>query len=555
MNPLRLLRLVYHIPGNPQRFEVCLATDRVARPVAFAREIGFYVQLEHDEWHVHVVPTKWIVIDELSMQLKIPTKGAQSIFLNGYQSDTNSGETPLHGRTPGLSWYAKRLFGNEAATRAGDYHFVKQDSSAGHQHGFSYGYIRRDPQYTLFGSLNEEKGFTVIRQQGELDNFLFEKEPPAAALQPDVDHDLMAVCLITGKRSNVMRRWVKRSKHTIFSADPLIGYTTSYDGVMYPTKVSEEQRLAQADEKTVRSQLRAYRELLRGLHLRGLSKLFQIGEGYCVPGDWLDVSKKRFPCGLAQAVQTIHEQHMLAGLWLAPFASARDSRLALEHPDWLLRDIAQKPQCVSLHHNGLFALDVCNAEVKQYIAHVVKVATQQWGFDFLTIDYIYAAALLEHAGHNRAELLDMILTIVRDAAGPDVLLNFGGAPLASAIGHAQYCEISAGSAVAWDSARFGHVKTRERKSTQQAIQAITARGALDGWAFGANPGVMLFDTIASFDDANRASYIDAFIAQSSALLIAGNLERWTDKQKEAYRLSLKQFALRHGIRVEGVEAR
>lgn len=54
----------------------------------------------------------------------------------------------------------------------------------------------------------------------------------------------------------------------------------------------------------------------------------------CVWGDWEAGGK--FPEGMKAVADAIHARGFEAGLWLAPFAVAKDSRLLCEHPDWII---------------------------------------------------------------------------------------------------------------------------------------------------------------------------------------------------------------------------
>ena len=44
----------------------------------------------------------------------------------------------------------------------------------------------------------------------------------------------------------------------------------------------------------------------------------------------------------------VHEKGLLAGLWLAPFSCARDSKVAKEHPEWLVKNSKGKPALGSI---------------------------------------------------------------------------------------------------------------------------------------------------------------------------------------------------------------
>ncbi|WP_028264416.1 alpha-galactosidase [Atopobium fossor] len=549
MNPLQSVTLTYHIPGERARYELFLGSDRVARPVSFAREIGFYVQAEKDEWHIHVVPTKWIVIDKLTMVLKMPQKGAKAIFMNGYQSDTDCYEQPLLGKTQALPFYPRSLINATAADVIGDYRFVKQDSLAGHQHGFTYGYVRRGSQVTLFGSLDENDGLTLIRQNASKELLTFEKEPSAAALEPGVDYDILSLCVLSGTLENVTRRWLGRYVTRPLKARPTIGYSTSYDGVTHPTKASEQTRLADVSETGVKKSLNSFTELLSGLplHLRGIDKIFQLGEGYCTVGDWLTPNLEQFPSGIENIAQTIRAKGLRPALWLAPFVAQKDSLVLRDHPDWVLTNIEGKPQKVSANNGGLYALDVCNKEVQAYINMVVHTAVHSWGFEYLKIDYTYAAALIDHGGHNRAQLTCTALDTIRKAAGEKCFISLGATPLSCAIGRANFCEISCGASNDWDGRMFGRLNTHERKSTKHAVRTITARNSLNKHAFGVDPGVLVFNDASVLKETRYNQVVDAFTRNTQALIVAGNIGTWTEEQKKAYSRAIKQFAAHHGI--------
>jgi alpha-galactosidase len=76
---------------------------------------------------------------------------------------------------------------------------------------------------------------------------------------------------------------------------------------------------------------------------RGQLETVQIDDGFQAQiGDWLEPDDA-FPGGVAPLAAAIRDSGFRAGLWLAPFIASRTSRLAREHPDWLLRDRKGKP--------------------------------------------------------------------------------------------------------------------------------------------------------------------------------------------------------------------
>ena len=58
------------------------------------------------------------------------------------------------------------------------------------------------------------------------------------------------------------------------------------------------------------------------------------------------------------------------GIWLAPFIVAKNSQLAQEHPDWLLRDAHGNPVPAGITWSGHpLALDVTHPEVLGWLDH------------------------------------------------------------------------------------------------------------------------------------------------------------------------------------------
>ena len=84
---------------------------------------------------------------------------------------------------------------------------------------------------------------------------------------------------------------------------------------------------------------------------------------------------------------------MTPGLWMAPFACDKHSRLAAEHPSWVLSRRKDVPANSANCGKWFFGLDVTNPEVRRHIHDCIHTATATWGFRYLKLDFLYAAAL------------------------------------------------------------------------------------------------------------------------------------------------------------------
>ena len=155
----------------------------------------------------------------------------------------------------------------------------------------------------------------------------------------------------------------------------------------------------------------------------------QIDDGYQAGiGDWLTPSE-RFR-SLADVARDIRVAGLRAGIWLAPFLVGASSRLAAEHPDWLVGDAdAGWNWDQSLH-----ALDTTNPDARAWLGGVL-LALRDLGFDYFKVDFVYAAALpgRRHAAVTPIEAYRSGLELIRAAIGDSYLLACG-APILPSVG-------------------------------------------------------------------------------------------------------------------------
>ncbi len=167
-------------------------------------------------------------------------------------------------------------------------------------------------------------------------------------------------------------------------------------------------------------------------------EVVQIDDGYqAAVGDWLEQSAA-FQGQMEALAHEIREAGFRPGLWLAPFIVSPKSRLARDHPDWLLRDETGKPVNAGFLWNTFTrALDVTHPEVQEYVREVVNTVVHRWGYTYLKLDFLYAAALpgvRYDATVTRPQALRQGLHLIRQTAGDDVFLLGCGCPLGPAVG-------------------------------------------------------------------------------------------------------------------------
>ena len=182
-------------------------------------------------------------------------------------------------------------------------------------------------------------------------------------------------------------------------------------------------------------------------------ELFQIDDGFeTYPGDWYDFVPG-FPHELEPLVKKTKIAGLIPGVWLAPFIVHPKARLVAEHPDWLLRDAEGKPVTAGFVWNAFtLALDLTNPEALAYTKEVIRTAVEEWGFTYLKLDFLYAAALdgvFQDPTLSRAQVLRMGLEALREAAGPDITMLGCGCPLGSGLGIFEAMRISADVSGYW----------------------------------------------------------------------------------------------------------
>lgn len=187
--------------------------------------------------------------------------------------------------------------------------------------------------------------------------------------------------------------------------------------------------------------------------------LIQIDDGYQQHvGDWF-AFKETFPNGAAPLAARIREQGFEPGIWLAPFILERDSMLAKEHPDWLLRNRFGVPVNAGyLWDRFASALDLSHPEALDYACNVVSTAVEEWGYAYLKLDFLYAAALpgrFQDETLSRAQVLRRGLEALREAAGEETTLVGCGCPLGSGVGIFDIMRIGADVAPDWHPKYFG----------------------------------------------------------------------------------------------------
>jgi Melibiase len=178
-----------------------------------------------------------------------------------------------------------------------------------------------------------------------------------------------------------------------------------------------------------------------------------VDDGYMTAwGDWNSLKPKKFT-DMSVVASDIASSRMRPGLWLAPFAADKHSKIARDHPEWIIRNDRGVPANSSNCGKFFYGLDATNPQVRKHAFKAIRRAVQDWGFQVLKIDFLYAACLEGNGKYDmsmtRAEAMHLAIQCIREAAGPDVFLIGCGCPIGTAIGYVDGMRVSADTGPTW----------------------------------------------------------------------------------------------------------
>ena len=204
------------------------------------------------------------------------------------------------------------------------------------------------------------------------------------------------------------------------------------------------------DEKTIYEGLDAIARTRDRLPV----ELVLIESGYAdLPGDWMQVNSTRFPHGMPWLAEQIRAQGCIPGLWLAPFVVHPESLVAADQPEWLLKDMGGHPVTAGVIGKAqVYALDTTHPGVIEWLAELIRRVRREWGFPFLKLDFLYAAALpgkRHDTRLTRAQALQQALLHIREAAGQDTFLLGAACPLGPAVGVVNALRIGPDGSPGW----------------------------------------------------------------------------------------------------------
>jgi alpha-galactosidase len=169
-------------------------------------------------------------------------------------------------------------------------------------------------------------------------------------------------------------------------------------------------------------------------------EVFQLDDGFQAHiGDWLETND-RFTSSMPGIASSIADAGRTPGIWLAPFLVSLSSRVAREHPDWLVQHEPTGRPLLGGYNDewgGLVGvLDTTRPEVLDHIAGIAR-ALVDMGFPYLKLDFTYAPSIpgaYADPGRTPAQRVRAGIEAVRRGAGEGAFLLGCGMPLAQGVG-------------------------------------------------------------------------------------------------------------------------
>ena len=403
-------------------------------------------------------------------ELQIGCSSEDRIFMNGFQSWSYCPEYRPDDMIRGIKNLPKPLVRYFGLDRYGDHYFLPYPQKPGLTHGESYCYIRSGEHYRLLASLDEKPGYTLFFYDTAEGKLTIERD--CKGIRCGGEYPVFDLYYGEGTEDEVFDGWFENLRITPRTETKIAGYTSWYN------------RYQKISEQTILSDLRGCRELLHQ------GDLFQIDDGWePFVGDWLEADARKFPRGMKPLADEIHSCGLKAGLWLAPFVAQKKSKLLQEHPDWRYMHDG-KVWYLGSNWGGFYALNLDNPEFLTYLKKVFHRVFNEWGFDLVKLDFLYAAAPFGDERESRAARMMRAMELLRTLCSDKLILGCG-VPLRPAFGLVDYCRIGCDAGLDWNDNWIMQKMIRARVSTKHSIGNTVFRRQLSGRAWVNDPDVFI----------------------------------------------------------------
>lgn len=463
---------------------------------------------------VLITPKKQVSLIKADLSFEKQLNRSDKVFVNGYQSWTDNKEFSYYEKLKSLNFVPDFIINKYQLDRSGDYLFKKYSNKRGVFHGYTYSYIRTGDEFELLGSLSEYSGYTIFNFDFNSDKVLIEKD--VEGVSTNITYELFNLFSMRGDDKTVFDEYFKEMNVKCLANEPKTGYTSWYN---HYQNISEE--IILDNIKSVAS-------------FEVKPDIFQIDDGYqTAVGDWLSVDKTKFKNSMKVIADNITDNGLIPGLWLAPFACEYKSEIVKNHSDWILKDELGQLVKGGGNWGGFYSLDFYNDEVREYIKNCFDTIINDWGFEMVKLDFLYAVSINPAHGKSRATIMCEAMDFLRECVGDKLILGCG-VPLGPAFGKVDFCRIGCDVSLDFNGPFIERRLHRERVSTKNTMYSSIYRRQLDGRAFLNDPDVFLLrDNNISLSEQQKENLWKVNSLFGSLLFTSDNIGDYTDKKKQA----------------------
>ena len=168
---------------------------------------------------------------------------------------------------------------------------------------------------------------------------------------------------------------------------------------------------------------------------------FHIDAGYSyADGEYTTANAVLFPDGMGAFGHRVCGLGLKFAIWTAPFRVSQRAWVYQNHPEWLVHNAQGKPIPIGLvegSRDPLYVLDATHPGAQGYIRETYRTLTREWGIRYIKLDFMDDTAIEGYRYQPNVTALQaerIGLQTIRDAVGPNVLLDKDGSPMLNTVG-------------------------------------------------------------------------------------------------------------------------
>jgi len=157
-------------------------------------------------------------------------------------------------------------------------------------------------------------------------------------------------------------------------------------------------------------------------------------------GKWGDFEAiETWPGGMKDAADRIRELGYIPGIWSCPFLVDFNSKLAQQHPEWLLKNKHGERILFRMNNIDHWVLDTTFPGVCDFLEETYRKLSDDWGYEYFKFDFMRAIFLDKgqrffNQSATRLEAYRMGLQAIRKGTGPDAYLAVCGGHYGGSLG-------------------------------------------------------------------------------------------------------------------------